>query len=416
VAGGNGKRVLYGLTVPCGKVKIPVSSPDAMTPVERRTAIALAAALFLRMTGLFMVLPVLALYADELPGATPLLVGLALGLYGFSQAALQIPFGRWSDRAGRKPVIAIGLLIFSLGGVIAAFAGHILTVILGRTLQGAGAVSGATLALAADLTRPDQRTKTMAIIGISIGFAFSLAFVLGPVIDAAFGLRGVFLTAAAAGVGAMLLVLFAVPTPPPPLAIVVTPAGETSHHLRALYFGVLFLHLVLASSFVSIPLVLVQDLALPKAEHYTLYLPALLLSLVLIGPLLGRSHRKGIDARFFPVSIGCMVVAELMLWLMPATFGGVLLALTLFFAGFNFLEAILPSMISRAAPASSKGVALGTYATGQFAGTFLGGLTGGVAASLFGTHGVFGAAGLLSILWLVLSQQGLLALEAPAES
>ncbi|MEN9726574.1 MAG: hypothetical protein RL434_940 [Pseudomonadota bacterium] len=405
-----------GTQSPAAKSESPVSSTDAMTPLERRTAFALSAALFLRMMGLFMVLPVLALYADELPGATPLLVGLALGLYGFSQAALQIPFGRWSDRAGRKPVIAFGLAIFSLGGLVAAFAGHIVTVIIGRTLQGAGAVSGATLALAADLTRPDQRTKTMAIIGISIGAAFSLAFVLGPVIDAAFGLRGVFLTAAVAGVGAMLLVIFAVPTPPPPQAIVITPASETSHHLRALYFGVLFLHLVLASSFVSIPLVLVQDLALPKAEHYTLYLPALLLSLVIIGPLLGRSHRKGIDARFFPVSIGFMVAAELMLWLLPATFGGVLLSLTLFFAGFNFLEAILPSMISRAAPASSKGVALGTYATGQFAGTFLGGLTGGVAASLFGTHGVFGAAALLSLLWLVLSQQGLLALAAPAES
>lgn len=387
-----------------------------MTPVERRTAVALAAALFLRMMGLFMVLPVLALYAEELPGATPLLVGLALGLYGFSQALLQIPFGRWSDRAGRKPVIAFGLAVFSLGGLVAASANHILLVIIGRTLQGAGAVSGATLALAADLTRPEQRTKTMAIIGISIGGAFSLAFILGPAIDAAYGLRGVFLTAAATGVGALLLVLFAVPAPPPPQAIVITRAADTSPYLRALYCGVLFLHLVLAASFVSIPLVLVQDLALPKSEHYTVYLPALLLSLVMIGPLLSRSHTSVVDARLFPVSIGCLALAEFLFWLLPASFGGVVATLTLFFAGFNFLEALLPSMISRAAPAGGKGLALGTYATGQFVGTFLGGLTGGAAASLFSTHGVFAVGGGLALCWLLLAGWGPLSLAANAES
>lgn len=387
-----------------------------MTSTERRTALALAAALFLRMLGLFMVLPVLALYADDLPGATPFLVGLALGLYGFSQAALQIPFGRWSDRAGRKPIIALGLTIFTVGGLVAAFASHIHAVILGRVLQGAGAVSGATLALAADLTRPAQRTKTMAIIGISIGAAFSLAFVLGPIVDAAWGLRGVFLAAAGAGLAALLLVVFGVPRPPPPLAIEITPSSATSAHLRALYFGVLFLHLVLAASFVSIPLVLVQDLALPKAEHYTIYLPALLLSLVVVGPVLGRTHRRGTDRRLFPIAIGAMVAAEGMLWGMPPSHGGLIVTLTLFFAGFNFLEAVLPSLISRAAPPSRKGVALGTYATGQFVGIFLGGLTGGTAASLFGTHGVFAAAGVLALLWLILSEFGVLALTAPEEA
>lgn len=385
-----------------------------MTPSERRTAIALAAAFFLRMLGLFMVLPVLALYADHLPGATPLYVGLALGLYGFSQAALQIPFGRWSDRIGRKPVIAIGLLIFTAGGLVAACAEHIFTVILGRTLQGAGAVSGATLALAADLTRPVQRTKTMAIIGISIGAAFSLAFVLGPILDAHYGLRGVFLAGAGTGLGALALIMFAVPKAPPMQAIVITSAAATSGELRALYFGVLCLHLVLSASFVSIPLILAQDLALPKAAHYTLYLPALLLSLLLIGPLLSRSHRGDLTSVAFPAAIACLVAAEGLLWLMPATRIGVTATLTLFFAGFNFLEASLPSMISRAAPVSNKGAALGTYATGQFVGTFLGGLGGGVAASLFGTHGVFAAAGLLALGWLLLSRHAAFALGTSA--
>ena len=381
-----------------------------MTPSELRTAIALAAAFFLRMLGLFMVLPVLALYADHMPGATSLYVGLALGLYGFSQAALQIPFGRWSDRIGRKPVIAIGLGIFTLGGLVAAQAEHIFTVILGRTLQGAGAVSGATLALAADLTRPEQRTKTMAIIGISIGVAFTLAFVLGPIIDAHYGLRGVFLAGALTGIGALALIVFAVPKAPPMQTIVITSAAATSGELRALYFGVLCLHLVLAASFVSIPLVLVQDLALPKAAHYTVYVPALLLSLLIIGPLLGRSHRGGLTNAVFPGAIACLVTAECLLWLMPATRTGVIATLTLFFAGFNFLEASLPSMISRAAPVSNKGAALGTYATGQFVGTFLGGLMGGVAASLFGSHGVFAAAGLLALIWLLMSRHAAFAL------
>jgi predicted MFS family arabinose efflux permease len=195
----------------------------------------------------------------------------------------------------------------------------------------------------------------------------------------------------------------------------VTTTAETSTHLRALYFGVLFLHLVLASSFVSIPLVLAQDLALPKAEHYTVYLPSMLLSLVIVGPLLGRSHRGGLDRRLFPVAISTLIVAEGLLWALPPSHAGIIATLTLFFAGFNFLEAVLPSLISKAAPASSKGAALGTYATGQFVGTFIGGLVGGSAASLFGSHGVFAASGLLALLWLVLSQQGVLSLVAPKE-
>lgn len=378
-----------------------------MTAGELRAAVALAAAFFLRMLGLFMVLPVLALYADTLPGATPLYVGLALGLYGFSQAVLQIPFGRWSDRIGRKPVIAVGLVIFSAGGLLAAVADHILTVIAGRALQGAGAVSGATLALAADLTRPAQRTRTMAIIGISIGAAFSLAFIVGPMVDAAFGLRGVFLAGALAGLGALCLVLFVVPTPPPPTpstALPVVPTPAAAAQLRGLQVGVLCLHLVLAASFVSIPVLLARDLGLARDAHYTVYLPALLLSLLIIGPLLGRSHRDGAGSALFPVAILCVAAAELLLWLAPISRTGVLATLTLFFAGFNYLEASLPSLISRAAPATAKGAALGTYASGQFVGTFLGGLIGGLAASTFGSHGVFAVAALIAFGWLAFSR------------
>lgn len=372
-----------------------------MTATELTTAVALAAVFCLRLMGLFMVLPVLALYAHTLPGATPLLVGLALGLYGFAQALLQVPFGHWSDRYGRKPVIAIGLGIFAAGGLVAASAEHIATIIIGRTLQGAGAVSGATLALAADLTRPEQRTKTMAIIGVSIGAAFSLAFVLGPIIDAHFGLRGVFLIGAGGGIGAMLLVLFAVPkgtTPPPAENIVARPA---STDLRLLGIGVLCLHLILAASFVSIPLLLL-DMQIAKSAQYTVYGPALLISLICVGPILGRSQMNHI-AGLFPAAIACLVVAEFAMGLGPSTKGLFTAYLTVFFIGFNYLEALLPSLISRAAPVTRTGAALGAYSTGQFVGVFSGGVIGGLAATWWGTHGVFIVAGAVALLWLGLA-------------
>ena len=375
-----------------------------MTPLELRTALALAAAFFLRMLGLFMVVPVLALYADHLAGATTFLVGLALGLYGLTQALFQIPMGRWSDRIGRKPVITLGLTIFTLGGLVAASAAHILAVVAGRALQGAGAVSGATLALAADLTRPEHRTTTMAIIGVSIGVAFSLAFVIGPMIDAQFGLRGVFIGGALCGLGALGLILFAVPEAPTPRpreagAISTAPAAE----LGTLYLGVLCLHLVLAASFVSIPVVLAHDLGLPKAQHYTIYIPVMLISMLCVGPLIGRSSRLSFAARLFPTAIGCIGIAELLLWCTPPNRYAVGAVLTLFFIGFNFLEASLPSRISRAAPASGTGGALGAYSTGQFVGTFIGGVSGGAVAQVFGTHGVFAAASALSLAWLLLT-------------
>jgi MFS family permease len=380
-----------------------MSATDRMTALELRSAIALAAMYFLRMLGLFMVLPVLGLYVDKLPGATPTLIGLAIGLYGLTQASLQIPFGTWSDRIGRKPVITLGLVIFTVGGLVAAAAHHILTIVIGRALQGAGAVSGATLALAADLTRPAQRTKSMAIIGISIGAAFSLAFICGPIIDAHYGLRGVFVVSALTGIGALCLLWLVVPHAPERLPVTVVRGDSKNPQLRSLYFGVLCLHLVLAASFVSIPGVLLHDLGLPKVEHYKVYIPALVISLILIGPLLGRSHRSGMVTGLFPAAIGCLAAAEGLLWLGPSDTWFVTTSLTIFFMGFNFLEASLPSLISRAAPTSGKGAALGTYSTGQFVGTFIGGVTGGTAATHFGAHGVFAVAGGLAVLWLLVA-------------
>jgi MFS family permease len=390
-----------------------------MTPGELRTAFALAGVFFMRMMGLFMVLPVLALYAEHLEGATPLLIGCALGIYGLTQASLQIPFGRWSDRIGRKPVIGLGLAVFALGGVVAAASTHILAVIAGRALQGAGAVSGASLALAADLIRPAQRTKSMAIIGMSIGAAFVVAFVVGPLLDSWFGLKGVFLGGAVLGLTALGLLLAVVPTPvaaAPEAAAAAAPSAADARELRHLQAGVFCLHLILSASFVSIPVVLSRDLGIASDRHFQVYLPVMLLSVILILPLL-RANREHMDRRLFAGAIGCLALGELLLWAVPSQRYAVGAAMTLFFAGFNYLEALLPSWISRVAPSARKGSALGAYATGQFIGTFIGGLAGGALAGWLGTRGVFAAAAVLCAGWLVFSlRQTAAAAEADARA
>jgi MFS family permease len=389
-----------------------VSQSIAFTAQERHATFALAGVFFLRMLGLFMLVPVLALYADQLAGASPFMIGLTLGIYGLTQACLQIPFGNLSDRIGRKPVIAIGLVIFTLGSGIAAFAHHILPVLIGRAVQGAGAVSGATLALAADLTRETQRTKVMAIIGISIGIAFSVAFVLGPMIDGAVGLNGLFVASGVAGVLALPVLFYLVPTPPNQVrrTAPISWAAVSAPELRVLYFGVLALHLVLAASFVAIPIGLKEGLGLPAARHHTVYLPVLLVSILLVAPLIRLSMRPGWLMRVSRMAIGLLCVAEVLVWLTWHSQVGTYVALTVFFTAFNFLESSLPSLISRVAPPAYKGTALGAYATFQFLGMFIGGTLGGLVAGRLGFALVPAVCAGLCGLWL------LAALRAPGGS
>lgn len=382
-----------------------------MLPLERRTALALASVFFMRMLGLFIVLPVLAIHARDLGQATPLLIGLALGAYGLTQALLQIPFGVLSDRLGRKRVILFGLLLFSIGSVLAAVADHIWLVIAGRALQGAGAVAAAVMALAADLSREEQRIKIMALIGMSIGLAFMAALVAGPLLAVWWGVDGLFWLSAGLAVVAMLLVIFVVPTPHSSgLHREAQPVvGEIRAVLRdpqllRLDLGIALLHGLLTAVFVVVPLMLVEQLDLPLAAHGRFYVLVMLASVGGMIPALMLAHRPRL---LRPVLLGAIALLGLaLLWLAFGGASGIFAAgfgLWLFFCGFNVLEALLPSLVSRRAPVQSRGTAMGVYTSAQFLGAFLGGVLGGWALGAIGAGGVFLLGVLLVLAWVAIA-------------
>jgi len=369
---------------------------NAMTATEQRATFALAGIYAVRMLGLFLIFPVFALYAEHLSGATPLLVGVAVGAYGLTQALLQVPFGMVSDRLGRKPVIVFGLLVFALGSVIAALGTDVWTVILGRALQGAGAVAGVVMALLADLTREAQRTKAMATIGMTIGLSFSVALVAGPLLDELWGVSGIFWLVATFAVGSIGLLLWAVPTPE--RSVVHRDAEVVSGQLGAvlrngellrLDFGIFALHMVLTSLFLAVPLLLRDAAGLETVDHWKVYLPALTLSVAAMIPLIVLAERRGRMKGVFLGAIALVLVAQLGLNALAGSALAIAAWLFVFFAGFNVLEATLPSLVSKIAPAAAKGTAMGMYATAQFAGAFVGGVGGGLAHQHYGLAGVF---------------------------
>lgn len=383
-----------------------------MTPLERRTVGSLALLYSFRMLGLFMVLPLLALYAADMPGATPAMLGLALGIYGLSQAALQIPLGWLSDRIGRKPVIVAGLLVFALGSLVAAQADTAAGIVLGRFLQGAGAIASTVMAMVADLTSEEQRTKAMAIVGASIGASFAIALVLGPVVAASGGLEAVFYLTAVLALSGIAVVLLRVPTPARLIeheevgarGVHVTRALADRQLLR-LNFGVFTLHFILMACFLLVPTILEGSLQVPRGDHWQVYLPALLLSLLGMLPLMRLAEKGGRLREVFPAAIALVLVALLGF---AFTAAGPLfyVSLWLFFVGFNYLEATLPSLVSKAVFAGGRGTAMGIYSSCQFLGAFVGGAGGGYVLQHWGAMGLLALCMVPGTAWLVLCLPG----------
>jgi MFS family permease len=380
-------------------------SSDRMTRDEKRAGASLAAIFALRMLGLFLILPVFAVHAQSIPGGDNLtMVGIVLGAYGLTQSMLQIAFGAASDRFGRKRVIIIGLVIFAIGSFVAALAPDIYWVIAGRILQGAGAISAAVTALAADLTREQHRTKVMAMIGSSIGLVFAISLVLAPVLYQAIGMNGLFGMTGTLALAAILLVLYVVPEPPPPEPHEMGPIPFSKvafdKELLRLNFGIFTLHMAQMAMFVVIPLALVKAGGLALADHWKVYLPALLLSFVLMIPAIIVAEKKNQTKPVFNIAIGLILLTQVGFAVFGEGVWSLFFFLFVFFVGFNILEASLPSMISRIAPPQAKGLALGIYNTTQALGLAVGGALGGLLAQRYGADAVFLVCGLLTLVWL----------------
>ena len=379
-----------------------------MTPQELRASFGLAGIFGLRMLGMFIILPVFALYAAKLPGGSShTMVGIALGAYGLTQACLQVPFGWLSDRWGRKRTIYLGLVIFALGSFIAAIANDLDMVIVGRIIQGAGAISAAVIALAADLTREDQRTKAMAIIGMTIGATFALSMAAGPLLDGIIGVPGIFTLTGILAIAALLVVRFVVPEPAQSVVskVPVLPVSLKSvlrdGQLLRLNYGIFALHGILMALFVVVPFALQAHL--PSGSHWRVYLPVMLGAIVLMLPPMLLAERGGLQKPVFVGAVAALIGALALLMFAGDGLAALVIGLLMFFAAFNLLEATLPSMISKRAPPGAKGTAIGIYSSLQFVGTFFGAASGGWLSQHYGAPAVFGFCGALAIVWLLLS-------------
>ncbi len=380
-----------------------------MTALEVRASVSLASIFGLRMLGLFLILPVFAVHATSLPGGdNAILVGLAMGMYGLTQAIGQIPFGIASDKYGRKRIIIIGLLLFIAGSLLAAIDTHVIWVIIGRAVQGAGAVSAAVTALIADSTRDEHRTKAMALVGASIGFSYAASLVIAPVLYAAVGMRGMFLLVAVLAVAAIAVVLFVVPKAPP------RPPERASlrdvlrdGELMRMNVGVFALHAIQMSMFVVLPNVLVSAGGMSIDQHWKIYLPVVLASFVLMLPPIFLGEKRGRMKHVFVTAIILLLIVEVGLRaavVQPQlSFGLLVMLLLAFFVAFNILEASQPSLVSRLAPAGARGAALGVYNTMQAIGLFAGGAGGGLLAQHFGAPAVFTAGCLVTVAWLIIA-------------
>jgi len=383
-------------------------SSEKMTPLELRASMSLASIYGLRMLGMFLILPIFAIYAETLPGGhSHLMIGLALGAYGLTQALFQLPFGMASDRFGRKSVIYFGLLLFVIGSFVAASAHDLIWIIVGRAIQGAGAVSAAVTALVADLTREEHRTKAMAMIGGTIGLTFAFSLVAGPALNQWIGIPGIFALTGCLALIALLVVKFVVPDPA--ISRFHSDAEATPARLREvlrnpqllrLNFGIFALHAAQMAMFVVVPFALVQTSQLDVNHHWQVYLPIMVISFICMVPAIIYGEKKAKLKPVFVAAIGIMLCAQLLFAVSIHHFWGIVASLTAYFIAFNLLEASLPSLISKIAPAAAKGTAMGVYNTAQSLGVFTGGALGGWLSHTQGFAAVFLFCSVLMGLWL----------------
>ena len=384
-----------------------VPSSEKMSPTELRASVGLSGVYGLRMFGLFIILPVFAFYAEELPGGDNYtLVGIALGAYGLTQAVLQIPFGWLSDRIGRKPVIYLGLILFVIGSLIAAAATDIYWVILGRIVQGAGAISAAVMALAADLTREEHRTKAMAMIGMTIGTTFAVSLAIAPILNQWIGVPGIFAMTAVLAVLAMVVVHKIIPNPQISRFHSDTEASAESFttvlqntQLLRLNYGIFALHAVLMALWLVVPLTLRQA-GMTANDHWQIYLPVLVLSVLLIIPAIIYAEKKAKLKPVFVAAIAMLLTGQVLLATTADSLWGTAIALLVFFTAFNLLEASLPSLISKIAPVGAKGTAMGIYSSTQFLGAFAGAAAGGFLYGEYGGSALYAFCGALLLVWL----------------
>lgn len=381
-----------------------------MTPQEQRSTLALASIYAFRMLGLFMILPIFSLYAQQLHYATATLIGIALGIYGLTQAALQIPFAMCSDRIGRKPVIVFGLILFIIGSIIAALSHTIYGIIIGRAIQGAGAVGSTLIALVADITLEQNRLKAMAVIGMTIGLSFVGAMVIGPIANNFIGLSGIFWLTAVLALMGIIILFTLVPTPKKQVLHrdSETVATEFKNvlfkpELLRLDFGIFCLHAMLMAIFLVIPFMLTQTTGFSENQQWKIYLPVLFIATMIMLPFVFMAEAKRLMKPLFIFAVILLTITQILFGFLHASTLLIYVSLCLFFAAFTFLEACLPSLISKIAPAGNKGTAMGIYSSSQFLGIFVGGSVGGLLYHHFGATSIFWFCTVLGVVWTILA-------------
>jgi len=375
-----------------------------MSSAERFFALKISLVMAVRMLGLFMLFPVMSVYAGDYESATPFLIGMAIGIYGLTQAIFQIPFGYLSDRFGRKPILLVGLIVFLLGSILAANTSNIIIVVIGRALQGGGAISAVLMAFLADSVSEENRAKANAFVGFQIGVAFMLSLLIGPLISSRIGLSGLFWVIALLSLIAMLIVLSLKHTKSITYYKLSFEAFKETFtkELLALDFSIFSLHLILAAGFIVMPLLIMENQIVSMIDNWQLYLPAVLLSFLGMIPLIVISEKFKKTKYILLISILLLIASQIIFFSLNLNFKVFLITLTIFFVAFNTVEALLPSLLSRTASASKRGLAMGIFSTSQFLGTFIGGAIGGFIYDIYDLNSVFLFTIFVAIIWWLL--------------